>query len=303
MSITDFWPFLVAFSGLVAAGLGVPIPEELPIVGAGIWAASDTPVGSWKWLILPVCILGVVISDGLLYGIGRWWGPALLDRPWIKRILSDEKRQKIENNFAKYGVKILLGARLLPGIRSPIFIMAGVLRLDLKRFILADGIYAIPGVSLLFFLSYWFTDQFRDLIEAVEKQVNHLRPILILLALLGVAAYFAWHFWKKPVSTGDPKELPRIIDKVVEKHSPLDSIVERLAPGEKLEPPEKDKNPPPSDHVAPDGPATRPSNPEQGKQPGTNNHPPGPTDGQTSKSKQPSQEKGEEKPRKREEVG
>jgi membrane protein DedA with SNARE-associated domain len=271
MDITDFWMFLATFGGLVAAGIGVPIPEELPIVGAGIWAASDPPVGAWKWFILPTCILGVVISDGLLYGVGRMWGRAILERPWVRRVLPAEKRERIEKNFDVYGVKILLFARVLPGIRSPIFIMAGVMRLPLKRFIFADGIYAIPGVSLLFFLSYWIGDQFKDLVEAFTKEVNHLRPILILIALLGIAAYMIWHFWRKPVSTGDPKELPRIIDKVVEKHSPLDSVIERLAPRKS----------------------------QEEKKPGPNGQPPGTSADGRARPKEAG-EKAEEPPRERE---
>ena len=45
--------------------------------------------------------------------------------------------------------------------------MAGIMKLPLPKFILADGIYAIPGVSLLFFLAWWFGDQFRDLLTTV----------------------------------------------------------------------------------------------------------------------------------------
>jgi membrane protein DedA with SNARE-associated domain len=286
---------LFDFSGVVAAGVGVPIPEELPLVGAGIWVAGDPPVGAWKWLILPICILGVVISDGLLYGVGRFWGPALLNFRWVRKMLPPEKQERIIKNFHDYGVKILLFARLLPGIRSPIFIMAGILKLPLKRFIFADGIYAIPGVSLLFFLSYWLRDQFRDLIVAFEKKVDHARPILILLALVGVAAYLVWHFWRKPVSTGDPKELPPIIDKVVKKHSPLDTVVERLAPGKNPPSPEKDQ-PPPAPSA--DGQGARSRESEQGTKPATNSSPPnGAVDGQTRPK-----ESAPEPPRKREET-
>ena len=42
---------------------------------------------------------------------------------------------------------ILLFARILPGIRSPIFLTAGIMKLSWQRFLLADGIYAVPGVS------------------------------------------------------------------------------------------------------------------------------------------------------------
>jgi membrane protein DedA with SNARE-associated domain len=205
---------LGTFASLVAAGLGAPIPEELPVVGAGIWAGLPTTVatfGPLRWLILPVCILGVVISDGLLYGVGRRFGTRILELRMVRRVLPPKKQEEIRENFHKHGVKVLLFARFLPGIRSPIFIMAGVMKLPLRRFILADGIYAIPGVSLLFFLSWWFQQSFQELIEKFETGVQHyLKPLLILAALGLVIGYLIYHFLKVPVTTGDPNEVPVI---------------------------------------------------------------------------------------------
>src|SRR5436190_15173841 len=210
------WACIIAFSCLVAAGIGFPIPEELPIVGAGIWVGQNVEAGPLKWLILPVCIAGVVISDGLLYGIGRYFGPKLLEWRVVKRVLPPQKRDQIESNFHKYGVLTLLFARFLPAIRSPIFITAGIMRLSFAKFVIADGIYAIPGVSLLFFLSFWFGDQFRELVEIVEKDLRVLRPLLILLAIVAVAGFLAYHFYRRPVAIGNPEEFP-IIGKVAAK--------------------------------------------------------------------------------------
>ena len=61
--LTSYWPVLVAFVSLVAAGIGAPIPEELPVIGAGVWVGTNPDdLGPERWLILPVCIVGVVIS-------------------------------------------------------------------------------------------------------------------------------------------------------------------------------------------------------------------------------------------------
>src|SRR5438445_106226 len=184
------WACIIAFSCLVAAGIGFPIPEELPIVGAGIWVGQNAEAGPLKWLILPVCIAGVVISDGLLYGVGRYFGPKLLEWRVVKRVLPPQKREQIESNFHKYGVLTLLFARFLPAIRSPIFITAGIMRLSFAKFVIADGIYAIPGVSLLFFLSFWFGDQVRDLVKA---EVQLLRPLAVLLGIAASAGCLLHH--------------------------------------------------------------------------------------------------------------
>jgi membrane protein DedA with SNARE-associated domain len=214
------WASVITFSLLVAAGIGFPIPEEFPIIGAGLWVAHNPHIGASRWLILPVCIAGVVISDGLLYGMGRYFGPRLLEWRVVKRLLTPQKRERIESNFHKNGVLTLLFARFLPAIRSPIFITAGIMRLSFVKFVIADGIYAIPGVSLLFFLSFWFGDSFRD--YYMEK-VHELRPLLILLAIAAVAGILAYHFFRKPVASGDPEELPLIGKQVAAKITHHDS--------------------------------------------------------------------------------
>jgi membrane protein DedA with SNARE-associated domain len=254
ISTGELWTYLGTFIALLAAGMGVPIPEEIPIVTAGAIAGRCQPppapapemvVGllagnpglpfpaglPWGallqrdlappqdiyvrwWILLPVCICGVVLSDGLLYGLGRIFGTRLLGLPFLARMMPPEKRERIERNFHRYGIKILLFARLLPGIRAPIFITAGIMRLPLSHFLLADGIYAIPGVSLLFFLAFWFTNSFQELVEHAEERVIHYRHLVIVVVSIVVAVYFLVHFFRKPIVTGDPKELPLFGEKV-----------------------------------------------------------------------------------------
>jgi membrane protein DedA with SNARE-associated domain len=221
--LTELYPVLVFFCLLVAAGLGFPMPEELPVVGAGIWVGSNEELGLLRWIALPMCILGVVISDGLLYGIGRYFGQRLLEFKWAAKLMPAEKRQEIEKNFNKYGIKILLFARLLPGIRSPIFITAGIMRLPLRRFLLADGIYAIPGVSLLFFLAFWFGQQFTDIVVQGENIILKARGIIVMMIIIAIACYFVYHFLHRPVTTGDPKELPLVGGQMAAKMQLADS--------------------------------------------------------------------------------
>lgn len=225
MDAAALWKYLGVLGTLLAAGMGLPIPEELPIVTAGAMVGHDSETKPqfekdgqildnpdyelrlrW-WIMLPTCIIGVVLGDGILYTIGRLWGYRVLNLRWVRtRLLPPEKRERIERNFHRYGLWILLGARLLPGIRSPIFLMAGINRLPLKKFLFADGLYAIPGVSVLFFLAYFFQSQF----VVVFEKVNSYKPTIILCVISGVAGYLIRMFQDHPVSTGDPEEVPVI---------------------------------------------------------------------------------------------
>lgn len=202
--------------------LGLPIPE---VVGpAAVAAAADAPNlprprrvrhPLW-WIMLPVCILGVVICDGILYTIGRVGGPHLLEFRWVQKwVVKPETRYKIESNFHKYGVRILLGVRMLPGVRAPVFVMAGVLRLPLTRFLLADLLYAVVIVTFLFALAYWFTHQFQEMITNITHRVDSLRPYFIVAAIAGVGLFLVYEFWKRRRITGDPQEVPIIGPKVI----------------------------------------------------------------------------------------
>lgn len=219
------WGYLSIFFGIIATGLGLPMPEEVPVVVGGILSGTvqdGQPLARW-WIMLPVCIVAVIIGDSCLYFIGRIWGAKLVERPFIKKhILPPERLKKIEENFHNYGIRILLFARLTPGIRAPIFLTAGITKLSVARFVIADSIYAVPGVSLLFYLGYVFTEQARHFIEHEGKAI---KAIIILVVVLAVAGYFLYRFLRKPHVTGGPEEMPQITEEVV--HS-LESMAGKI---------------------------------------------------------------------------
>lgn len=202
------------FAALLAAGFGFPIPEELPVITAGILVGHAETELHW-YIMLPAVIAGVVIGDGILYGVGRIWGQRLLRIGWVQRkLLPPEQRLKIEKNIADRGIMVLLGARMLPGIRTPIFIMAGILRVPLGRFLLADGIYAIPLVNLLFWSAYMLTDQVLVVYGQIQQVEHKYRPLIIVMALSGLIAVLLYKYiFTRHVSTGDSPHIPQIITK------------------------------------------------------------------------------------------
>jgi membrane protein DedA with SNARE-associated domain len=174
------------FFALFFTGIGIPpLPEELPVITAGI-AASHNNV---RWFLAwPACVLGVVAADLVLYWAGRGFGSRLFEYRWVRNFLPPERRQKIEEGFHQNGLKILLSARLLPGLRSGVYMTAGAMRYPFIRFLLADAIYAIPGVGIIFFLSYFLAESVWLLIDQVHK-VQYWLLALVLLAGGGFALY------------------------------------------------------------------------------------------------------------------
>jgi membrane protein DedA with SNARE-associated domain len=64
---TDLGIFALLFLG----SLGVPIPEEMSISAAAV--LSHAGLARW-WGALPVCLLGVLSGDVVLYWVGWHWG-------------------------------------------------------------------------------------------------------------------------------------------------------------------------------------------------------------------------------------
>jgi len=215
-------PYLYVFGSMMACGFGAPVPEEVPIIAGGVWCGKEPDTVHW-WIMLPMLIVTIVIADGILYAIGRFGGSKLVATPWVERkLLPPEKRHKIEKNFHDYGVGVLLVTRLLPGIRSPIFIMAGVMKMPLYKFLLADGLYAIPGANLIFWLSFYFTDTFQAGFNEVEKHRNQV-VLAILAAVSGVVIYKL--IASRRLSTGDPGAIPfgdtvARMGGIIEPHTP-----------------------------------------------------------------------------------
>src|SRR3712207_6938046 len=54
------------------------------------------------WLALPACSLGILCADLVLYGVGRRWGPRLFEYRWVQKVMSTERRQRIEKRSEEH---------------------------------------------------------------------------------------------------------------------------------------------------------------------------------------------------------
>jgi membrane protein DedA with SNARE-associated domain len=174
--------YLGVFVVLVLASLGLPVPEAIPIATSGILAHRG--VMGWK-PALAGCCLGVLAGDPILYTAGRRWGEGVLDRPALRRVLTPERRDRLAEACRRHGALIVFTARHLMGLRTAAFLTAGIVQLPAWKFLLADGIGIVVGVSLTFGLAYFFADH----VSALLADVRQVERWLELAAVVGVAAW------------------------------------------------------------------------------------------------------------------
>jgi membrane protein DedA with SNARE-associated domain len=178
------------FLVLVLAGLGAPIPEELPVLAAGALAREG--VIRW-WMALPLCVIGVVVGDVLLYSAGHHWGARLLRWRVVRGVLTEPREQRLAAAYQRHGVKIVLVARHVMGLRAAAFLTAGIVRLPFWKFLLVDAGAACVGVPMAFGLAYFFTDQ----LQTIVADVHRVERWLLLAGFVILAAWLMRLVWRK----------------------------------------------------------------------------------------------------------
>lgn len=191
--------FLLGFQGptayglvfviLLACGFGVPIPEDITLIAAGILAyykAADV------WGMILVGLAGVMIGDGAMFMLGRRYGLAIAKKPFIAKLLPESTLTSVSEVLKRRGNKILFAARFMPGLRSPLFFTAGALGVPARIFLFYDGMAALISVPAIVYSVYHFGHEMEAVIANI-KRANHGVVGVILL----VSAFFGIKWWIK----------------------------------------------------------------------------------------------------------
>lgn len=181
------------FGVLIACGLGVPLPEDLSLILGGFLAHKGA--ASLTGMMI-VGFAGILIGDSLIYWAGRRLGSRVgtgKRTGFFARIVTPEKRARVEGLFALHGQKIVMIARFLPGVRAVTYFTAGSARMPFWRFLLWDGIAALLSAPLFVLLGYKFGGELERLLDQVKEAQ------FTVFAALGAAllVFAGWKVWKR----------------------------------------------------------------------------------------------------------
>jgi membrane protein DedA with SNARE-associated domain len=183
------------FLVLLLCGLGLPIPEDIVLVTAGMLGQD----GGQSWAHTAVLMwLGVMMGDAMTFLVGRHFGVRLLASKWALRIFPPAKQAKTKGLFARYGSTVLFIARFLPGLRAPIFCSAGAMHVPFLKFVLLDGVAALISVPVFVWLGRWLWVKFHDDLEQLTAAFarTHSYSLWAALGLVAVVILAAW-LWRR----------------------------------------------------------------------------------------------------------
>lgn len=182
--------YAAVFFVLVICGFGVPIPEDLTLVTGGVISGMGY---TNPHIMFAVGMLGVLVGDGIMFAAGRIWGQKILRFKPIARIITPKRYEQVQEKFDKYGNWVLFVARFLPGLRTAVFVTAGISRkVSYLRFIIMDGLAALISVPIWIYLGEYGAHN----IDWLMAKMHSLQSGIFVILGIG-AAVVAWIWWKK----------------------------------------------------------------------------------------------------------
>ena len=164
----------------------IPFPSEVVVPPAGYLASK----GEMNlFLVILAGTVGSILGALLNYWIASRFGRDFLLKYSKYFFIDKEKFDKFEVFFNTHGEITTFVGRLIPVIRQYISFPAGLVRMDLKKFIFYTGLGAAIWCTILAYVGYFVGNN----IDIIKENVDHIMlfvfPALFLLVALYVVRY------------------------------------------------------------------------------------------------------------------
>ncbi|MEJ2684500.1 MAG: DedA family protein [Candidatus Sulfobium sp.] len=185
--LVENFPAIGLFVLLLLGVIGFPFPEDAILLTCGFLIARGSAVPALT-LISVYC--GLLLTDFILYSVGRKYGRMVITHRKFSRILSREKLSRMERAFTGKGVLVILLGRQILGIRSQVLLSAGVMKMPSRRFLLSDAVSAMITLTLIAGAGYLGGHN----LEALRRHISRISfAALIFLTVLFVI-YFVFRY-------------------------------------------------------------------------------------------------------------
>lgn len=152
------------------------LPGDSLLFTAGLFIANGT-LDAPLWLVCVLVTVAALLGNVVGYYIGYFVGPKLFNRPDSK-IFKQEYVHKTHEFLEKHGPKAVVLARFVPFVRTFITWIAGIGRMDPKRYFtytIIGGILWAAGITVL-----------GSLLGGVPFIANNVDAIFVLIVLVSV---------------------------------------------------------------------------------------------------------------------
>ncbi len=168
---------------------GIPIGFFLPGASMLFTAGLLSSQGFFSpWILIPLVTIAAILGDNAGYWFGKKVGVRLFLRP-DSRWLRHEHLEMAKEFYDKHGVRTVVLARFVPIVRTFVPIIAGIVEMRYRSFVLNNIIGAFLWAAGTTFLGYY--------LGAKVPFVSHYLTPIILVIVVASMIPLAWEFRKK----------------------------------------------------------------------------------------------------------
>jgi membrane-associated protein len=172
----------ISFGLLILAGFNMPVSEDLVFIVSASIAATLVPENTVYIFI--GCFLGAYFSDIIAYTLGRTLGRRLLKISFFQKLFPQEKIEKIERYFLKYGGNTLFFGRFIPfGMRNILFATSGIVKMKILKFLIVDFFALSLTSTILFYLGYSLGRNYQVIFPYLNRYKFIILALLIVIIL------------------------------------------------------------------------------------------------------------------------
>jgi membrane-associated protein len=175
--------------------IGFFLPGDSLLVSAGVvWY-----VQGWNpWLLIITLSISAILGDSLGYYIGAKTGPKLFTRE-KSLFFAKDHLLRTQAFYERHGGKTIILARFIPILRTFAPVVAGVGRMEYRRFVFYNVFGGIGWVVSMVLLGYYLVPAFETAFGV--NIAAHIEKVIIVVVFLSILpGIIAWlrARWKKP---------------------------------------------------------------------------------------------------------
>ena len=168
---------------LLLENAGLPVPGETVLLLASFLAFSEHRL-QLPYIIL-VGIVAATVGDNIGFAIGVYGGRPLLERYRKTLRIRPTTIARGEDLFRRYGAATIFVARFITGMRVIAGPLAGVLRMDWRKFAIFNFLGALLWVTTISSIGFFFGKHWDELLDILsEANVLVVVTACLLLAIL-----------------------------------------------------------------------------------------------------------------------
>jgi membrane protein DedA with SNARE-associated domain len=188
-SVGPGWIYLILFFFAFIENVFPPSPSDVVVVvGAALIATTSVDYVP----VLFVTSIGSALGFILMYYVGKLFGDKVVRSGKLK-FLSEEDISKTDIWFTRYGYKLILANRFLPGTRSVISFFAGTYELELGKTFFLAAISAFVWNAIIIYMGMVFGNN----VEKIDYYLSTYATIIIIITVIVVVIFAGRYIYKR----------------------------------------------------------------------------------------------------------